>query len=272
MTSESRVLAEVAFACAVERCYAALAAYAAAPENGEPALGGKLLFAGALDEASRALVVAGNVAGAATLAASADSVVPKQALHDGVIDFLVNSLDEALRILKNEVRKRETVAVCVALAPQRVEAEMKERGVAPDLLAGGNSAGRPAGEGSGFARKASVIHPIDVGNDEVLVIWNVAAAPLKWLPKLDLPALECVDREAWEARRWLRLAPRFLGRLARGVRVLRCEPNAAGDFVARVELAFLRREIGVPVEVEVLRRGMSERYRFAPEMTPRCTE
>ena len=34
-------------------------------------------------------------------------------MRDGVIDFLVTSLDEALRILKNEMRKRTAVAVCV---------------------------------------------------------------------------------------------------------------------------------------------------------------
>ncbi len=46
----------------------------------------------------------------------------------------MTSLDEALRILKNEIRKRETVAVCVAAAPETVEREMLERGVLPDLL------------------------------------------------------------------------------------------------------------------------------------------
>ena len=65
----------------------------------------------------RALVVAANIAGAATLAATADRAAQKQALRDGVADFLVTSLDEALRILKNQLRKRETVAVCVALRP-----------------------------------------------------------------------------------------------------------------------------------------------------------
>jgi hypothetical protein len=56
-------------------------------------------------------------------------------------DFLVTSLDEALRILKNEIRKREAVAVCVAAAPRPWRCEMLERGVLPDLL-------RPADESS----------------------------------------------------------------------------------------------------------------------------
>ena len=101
------------------------------PESG---LGGRLFYAGELDDEGRALVVAANIAGAATLVATADRAAQKQAIRDGVADFLVNSLDEALRILKNQLRKRETVAVCVGLAPEAVEREMKERGVLPDLL------------------------------------------------------------------------------------------------------------------------------------------
>ncbi len=100
----------------------------------EPTLGGKLLYAGALDGDGRALLIAGNIAGAASLAASADPSVQKQAVRDGVVDFLVTSLDEALRILKNEIRKRETVAVCVAVDPPAIEREILARGVTPDLL------------------------------------------------------------------------------------------------------------------------------------------
>src|SRR5512140_2673187 len=79
-------------------------------------LGGRLLYVGELDEPGSALTVASNIAGGATLAASAQPAALRQALREGVIDFLVNSLDEALRILKNEVRKREPVAVAVSLA------------------------------------------------------------------------------------------------------------------------------------------------------------
>ncbi len=102
------------------------------PETG---LGGKLFYAGELDEAGRALLVAANIAGAATLATTADRAAQKQALREGVADFVVNNLDEALRILKNQLRKRETVSVCVALPPSDVEREMNERGVSPESAA-----------------------------------------------------------------------------------------------------------------------------------------
>ena len=82
----------------------------------------------------RAMVIAGNVSGCAILAATADLAVQKLVIRDGVVDFVITSLDEALRILKNEVRKCATVAVCVAAAPSVVEREMDERGVVPDLV------------------------------------------------------------------------------------------------------------------------------------------
>ena len=104
------------FALQVEHFYAGLILAANLGPDAEPSLGGKLLYAGYLDADTRALLVAANIAGAASLAVSADADTGRQAIRDGIVDFLVTSLDEALRILKNEIRKRSTVAVCV-LAP-----------------------------------------------------------------------------------------------------------------------------------------------------------
>src|SRR5664279_3235111 len=90
----------------------------------QPTLGGQLFYVGELDEPGRAFAVAANIAGAATLSASAQTTALRHAQREGAIDFLVNSLDEALRILKNEIRKREAVAVSVSLAPADIEADM----------------------------------------------------------------------------------------------------------------------------------------------------
>ena len=121
------------FAMQVERFYAGLILAAKPGSDTEPSLGGRLLYAGQLGADARALLVAANIAGAASLAVSADAAAGKQAMRDGVIDFLVTSLDEALRILKNEMRKRTAVAVCVV---QDSEADfarlLLERGVLPD--------------------------------------------------------------------------------------------------------------------------------------------
>jgi len=261
MTSEERRWAEAEFACAVERYYAALAEHAVLrADEEEPSLGGMLLYAGELDGAARALTVAGNVAGAATLAVAENASEAKQAMVDGVVDFVVNTLDEALRILKNEVRKRQPVAVCVAAKRELVEAEMHERGVAPDLIA----AAVASGAGSGFSGQAEAIAPAGCSEAQAMLTWRVEAAPVRWLPVLDGLAATSVGEGARIERRWLRLAPRFLGRMARGVRVLRCEPEAAKEFVSRAETAVLRGEIGAPVEMELERRGVRERYRLTP--------
>ena len=241
---------------AVERAYAGLMqASEAAPGQGqEPSLGGRLFYAGGLDEAGRALVAAGNTAGAASLVAAAEPGAQKQGIRDGIVDFLVTSLDEALRILKNEIRKGEAVAVCVGADPNAVEREMRERGVAPDLLAAG-SAGELRGAAFAGAR-AKWIEPAGTSEGRVLLAWQVAGAQAAWMRKLDAMAADCVGPEDWVARRWLRLAPRYLGRLTQGVRVLRCDPRIAEEFTARVQDGMHRGVIDA--EVSIRRIGDDE--------------
>jgi hypothetical protein len=249
------------FALQVERLYASLLQTVPPALSSEPGLGGKLLYAGELDEPTLALLAAGNIAGAATLASTASPSMQKQAIHTGVADFLVTSLDEALRILKNEIRKRETVAVCVAVAPEAVEREMLERGVLPDLLAPATLPGSTAFLSQG----ACLVEPADEDESQVLLAWSVAVAPALWLPKLDTLAQDCLQPEDWTARRWLRLAPRYLGRLAQGVRVLRCDEQPAAEFLKRVRQALVQGEIGVPVEIRWSQRGESELHRLSPQ-------
>ena len=243
------------FTLQVERLYAALIAAAdlGPGPHGEAGLGGKLLYAGELDGDGRALLVAGNIAGAASLGATADAGAQKQAVRDGVADFLVISLDEALRILKNEIRKRETVGVCVGAAPQAVEREMLERGVAPDLLRPAFSGASPSSVS--FVERARRIVLAAPGESQALLTWRVAAAPAQWLPKLDAIALDCVGADsgpaAWAARRWLRLAPRYLGRLAQGLRLMVCDRDFTADLIEQVRVRVERGEIGVAVEIQV---------------------
>jgi hypothetical protein len=241
------------FTLQVAQLYAALIAAidAASGAVADMGLGGKLLYAGELDAQSRTLVVASNIAGAATLTATADQFEQKQAVRDGVVDFLVTSLDEALRILKNQVRKHETVAVCVADYPQVIVRQMQERGVQPDFLAPGNPS---AHEYEQFiTHGARQIQPSHADDVDSLVAWSVSAERAQWLPKLDAIALGCLDPGDWPARRWLRFAPRYLGRLAHGLHLLACNPKSAERLVDAV-----RNEVdngNIPVSVEILVRG-----------------
>jgi hypothetical protein len=232
----------------------------------EKGVGGSLLYAGELDGPGCALVIAGNVAGAASLAASADVASQKQAIRTGVIDFLVNNLEEALRILKNEIRKRETVAVCVAQAPEEVEREMTELGVRPDLLPPG-TLDEPRYEVF-LGQGARQVNPIAVGAGQAVLTWTVSAAPAVWLPKLDAIASDCLIEpdgpEMGSALRWLRLAPRYLGRIVEGIHLLRCETGVASDFLGRVKREVASGRISVSVEIVVGSCGESTRYRFSP--------
>jgi hypothetical protein len=254
----------------VERLYASLS-QSVLPDDAdsEPSLGGRLLYTGELAP-SRALLVAANIAGAASLATTADAAAQKQGIRDGVIDFLVNSLDEALRILKNEIRKRQPVAVCISLAPEAVEREMEERGVLPDLF-------------------ASKIAPSP--QPEFLLLCSAAQAPALWLPKLDAIVLASIEanqpaslgapgpshlgtREStqpneaiiagrWQTR-WLRLAPRYLGRLSQGQRLYPISEAAAASFIAAVKQKVETKEIATAIDISIIRKSRAEQHTLTP--------
>jgi len=248
------------FGTRVAQAYAKLTAPGDAdPESG---LGGRLFYASKMNEECRALVVAANIAGAVTLVASADQAVQKQAIRDGIADFLVNSLDEALRILKNQLRKRETVAVCVAIEPAVMESEMNERGVAPDLL---------RGDVSVTPRHQALLYQDDEYDETdlrcipALIVWRAGSARHKDLAVLDEIALECLNVDEWAARRWLRLAPRYLGRLAQGLRVFSSHREFAARFVEQLCARVDRGEITFPYEIRSYIRGVEEKHCFDPE-------
>jgi urocanate hydratase len=240
-TFDSSQLEANAFYCALTRS-ASLSADI--DSDGKPSLGGKLLYAGEFEARGRALVIAGNVAGCATLAASADAAAQKQSIHEGVADFLVNSLDEALRILKNEIRTRKTVAVCVGVSPDLIEQEMQERGVRPDLVFAGQRTMLQFGAGS------SEVRLIEPDSGRAFLTWRVEQAAARWMPKVDAVALERLGSDSWE-HRWIRLSPRYLGRVALAERALFCDPVVAKEIISGIGGAVRDGEIGVEVVVSL---------------------
>jgi urocanate hydratase len=228
------------------------------PETG---LGGNLFYAGELEAAGRALVVAANIAGAATLVATADPAAQKQAVREGVADFVVTTLDEALRILKNQLRKRETVAVCVALPPSEIDREMNERGVAPDLL---RRELRIPPLHQALLLQESEKTERDLSKIPALVTWRVDSALPKDLAKLDEIALTCLDPEEWKSHRWLRLSPRYLGRMAQGLRLLDSNCTFAARFIEQARQRVESGEIAVAVEISSYSRGQRDVHRFSP--------
>jgi hypothetical protein len=114
---------------------------------------------------------------------------------------------------------------------------------------------------------------IDFKKAPALVTWSVASDQARWLPRLDAIALDCLDAEpspdAWPdariARRWLRLSPRFIGRMAHGLRLLHCNREFAACFIEKVRQRAGRGEIRVAVEIQSQYRGQQDVYQFVPD-------
>ena len=108
-------------------------------------LNGKLVVTGGMGGMGGAQPLAATMNGAAFLGIDVDPERIKRRVKTGYCDVMVTSLDEALRILKNAVRKREATSVglvgnCADLIP-----ELAKRGVVPDVLTDQTSAHDPIG-------------------------------------------------------------------------------------------------------------------------------
>ncbi len=197
--------------------------------------GGWLLYVGELDDLGRSYTIAANVAGAATLAASGEHSALRNALREGVIDFLVNSLDEALRILKNEIRKHQPVAVAVSLMPDVIESAMLERGVMPDLLpARSNAIPQSAALSTFLSRGAQQISDLPQGTTERLLIWSTPEEYVQNLGAFGEMLAEYLEPTDDIGRRWLRQSPRYLGPTARRLRSLPCQDEVATKLISRL--------------------------------------
>jgi len=94
---------------------------------------GLLVFACGEGVSATGLPAAVSIAGGTSLMLDPDAAAVKSVFRQGGVDFVVNTLDEALRVLKNEIRKHRPLSVALDGVEQPVLHEMSERGVAPDL-------------------------------------------------------------------------------------------------------------------------------------------
>ncbi len=106
-------------------------------------LEGKLIVSGGMGGMGGAQPLAATMTGACFLGIDVDPERIKKRLKTGYCDFMVNSLDEALRILKNAVRKKENISVGLVGNCADVIPELAQRGVVPDILTDQTSAHDP---------------------------------------------------------------------------------------------------------------------------------
>jgi urocanate hydratase len=108
-------------------------------------LAGKLVVTGGMGGMGGAQPLAATLNGGAFLGVDVDPERIKRRVKTGYCDVMVNDLDEALRILKNAVRKREAASVGLIGNCADVIPELAKRGVVPDLLTDQTSAHDPVG-------------------------------------------------------------------------------------------------------------------------------
>ena len=106
-------------------------------------LAGKLIVSGGMGGMGGAQPLAATMAGAAFLGIDVDPERIKKRLKTGYCDFMVTTLDEALRILKNAVRKKENISVGLVGNCADIIPELANRGVVPDILTDQTSAHDP---------------------------------------------------------------------------------------------------------------------------------
>jgi hypothetical protein len=231
---------------------------ALAKEHFDEELGGKLLLYGQLDARGAAVALAANIAGAATLGVDADSERLRQGIRHGFCDFVVNHFDEALRILKNELRKKQPVSVCLEGDLEAALSEAVKRGLQPDLLAltGKSDAietliergAIPFGQKSGLETKLEEI------------TWAAETSAALWLPKVDALAAQVLPAGD-ERSRWLKLASRYLGRTMAGEHYLQMTPGEAGGFSELVAGATASGSIGTKITIQRVESQARQRQR-----------
>jgi urocanate hydratase len=107
--------------------------------------GGKLVFTCGAGSSASGLPASVSIAGGTTLALDPDASTVKAVFRQGGVDFVVNTLDEALRVLKNEIRQHRPLGVGLIAEVGPVLEEMVERGVLPDLEVSFDASGEGPG-------------------------------------------------------------------------------------------------------------------------------
>ncbi|HKT12562.1 MAG TPA: urocanate hydratase [Terriglobia bacterium] len=103
-------------------------------------LAGKLIVSGGMGAAGGALPLAAGMHHAAFLGIEVDGEWIRRRIRSGYCDYCVNTLDEALRILKNAVRQKQGISVGLVGNCAEIIPELASRGVLPDILTDQTSA------------------------------------------------------------------------------------------------------------------------------------
>ena len=202
---------------AVYRTYLHLQSIAAERYSG--ALGGRLVLSVGFKQWGAELALATIIAGGAFLGIETDPRRLKAVVRNGACDFMVNTLDEALRVLKNELRKRTPLSAGLLGTAAEVLPEMAERGVQPDLIAVTSELGSDTGTSQQaldelVGRGAELLQPENAAapgtGSAAEVIWT--AENRQDLQRVDRIALDLLPAAEQVRRQWLERAAGYFYR------------------------------------------------------------
>lgn len=201
------------------------------------ALGGRLLLRPRLDAEGIAAVIGASIAGGASLCVDADADRLREGLRAGFVDFVVATPDEALRILKNEIRRARPVAVGLTADPEPCVDAMLSRGLQPDLLSG-----VPDRQKSSFLGRGAVAVPLQSqAQGTSLLAWSVrenSGKAMRSLADLASASLDPQRDDNVVRRRWLEQSPRYLGRSFATRQCFRMSNPEIAGFLPRARAEF----------------------------------
>ena len=193
--------------------------------------GGALILACGLNPQGAALALASNIAGAVCLSIDGSPAALKEAMHSGSCDFIVNTLDEALRAMKNEVRRHRPLSVGLLGDTAQILQEILERGISPQLFTDFTVSFRHREVMHTFKSSGALVVDFDPNDQpEAEGILNADALvdnftqPRQWRVRtfffeaqsarreFDAHALSVIPEEDTLRRRWLQAVPSILQR------------------------------------------------------------
>lgn len=166
---------------------------------------------------------AASISGAASLLFGEEASAIKQFYRRGEIDFVVNSLSEAIRTLKNEIRQKRALSVALVGDQDTVAEEMLERGLQPDAfyMLRGHNAFTPLGRFVNNQRTYRLWGPIpdpERAGWRYTLVFNRKRHYEYFLPVKSYNALRELDARLLEflpagdivRHRWLQRVPSYL--------------------------------------------------------------
>jgi urocanate hydratase len=205
---------------AVYRQYLKLQSIAGERYSGS--LAGRMVLSVGFGLQGAELALATTIAGGTFLGIEPDPQKLKAAVRNSSCDFMVNTLDEALRVLKNELRKRSPLSVGLLGDASGILTEVVERGVQPDLIAAPSPNESATSAKNPTSQKRDVGHPgyrhaldqlMERGAGMLDLTFEGENSPFEevtWttanpqdLRRLDKIGLELIPLEDQVRRRWL---------------------------------------------------------------------